>query len=154
MLARDGFNKAKAASHMEVVQVLDVFQAANSLAEPARTNLIGGLNRYTSAVIAAEWPPQAEGDVVRAGDQYLAELEQIAADPGPACQADTSLHMLLLQSLTRLRDAGQERLLAAENTIPGIVWFVVIVGGAITIVFLLTHLSQPVLAASNRPAHV
>jgi hypothetical protein len=42
---------------------------------------------------------------------------------------------MLLQSLTRLRDARQERLLAAETTIPGIVWFVVIVGGAITISF-------------------
>jgi hypothetical protein len=31
---------------------MDVFQAANGLAEPTRTNLIAGLNRYTMAVIA------------------------------------------------------------------------------------------------------
>jgi hypothetical protein len=135
MLAWEGFNKAKAASYMEAGQVLDVFQAASGLAEPARTNLIGGLNRYTVAVIATEWPAQAEGHVVRAGDKYFAELDQLAADLAPASQADTSRHMLLLQSLTRLRDARQERLLAAETTIPSIVWFVVIVGGAITITF-------------------
>jgi hypothetical protein len=135
MLAWEGFNKANAASYTEAGQVMDVFQAANGLAEPTRTNLIAGLNRYTVAVIATEWPAQAEGHVVRVGDKYLAELDQLAADLRPASPADTSLHTLLLQSLTRLRDARQERLLAAETTIPKIVWFVVIVGGAITIAF-------------------
>jgi len=135
MLAWEGFNKARAASYMEAVQVLDVFQAADSLADPVRANLIGGLHRYTVTVIATEWPAQAEGHVVRAGDRYLAELDQFAAGLKPTSQADTNLHAMLLQSLTRLRDARQERLLAAETTIPGIVWFVVIVGGAITIAF-------------------
>ena len=87
------------------------------------------------AVIATEWPAQAEGHVVRAGDRYLAELDQLAGGLKPTSPADTNLHAMLLQSLTRLRDARQERLLAAETTIPGIVWFVVIVGGAITISF-------------------
>jgi Protein of unknown function (DUF4239) len=135
MLAWEGFNKARAASYMEAVQVLDVFQAADGLADPMRANLIGGLHRYTVAVIATEWPAQAEGHVVRTGDRYLAELDQLAAGLKPTSQADTNVHAMLLQSLTRLRDARQERLLAAETTIPGIVWFVVIVGGAITIAF-------------------
>src|SRR6202043_3956277 len=77
MLAWEGFNKARAASYMEAVQVLDVFQAADGLADPMRANLIGGLHRYKVAVIAPEWPPQAEGHVVRTGDRYLAELDQL-----------------------------------------------------------------------------
>src|SRR6202012_58937 len=40
MLAWEGFNKAKAATYTEAIQVLDVFQAADSLAEPVRSNLI------------------------------------------------------------------------------------------------------------------
>ena len=78
MLAWEGFNKAKAASYLEAIQVLDVFQAADNLGEPVRANLIGGLHRYTVAVVATEWPAQAEGHVVRAGDRYLAELDQLA----------------------------------------------------------------------------
>src|SRR6201994_3715325 len=68
MLAWEGFNKTKAASYLEAAQVMDVAQAAKGLSEPARSNLIGGLNRYTEAVIATEWPAQATGRVVRAGD--------------------------------------------------------------------------------------
>jgi hypothetical protein len=135
MLAWEGFNKAKAASYLEAVQVMDVFQAASSLPEPARTNLIDDLNRYTAAVIATEWPAQAAGHVLRAGDRYVAELDRLVAGLRSVNQADASDYMLLEQSLTRLRDARQERLLAAETTIPGIVWFVLIVGGAITTAF-------------------
>ncbi len=134
-VAWEGFNKAKAASHMEAAVILDVFQVANGLDEPARTNLIDSLKRYTRTVIAIEWPAQAEGRVDRAGDSYLDDLQQSAVSLRPSGQAYTNLHALLLQSLMRLRDARQERLLAAETTIPGIVWFVVIVGGTITIIF-------------------
>jgi hypothetical protein len=134
-VAWDGFNKAKAASYGEAVQVMDVFQAANSFSEPTRTNLIGDLSHYTETVIATEWPAQAKGIIVRAGDKYIAALDQLLADLKPVSQMDANNHMLLAQSLMRLRDARQERLLAAETTIPGIVWFVLIVGGAITIAF-------------------
>ena len=53
----------------------------------------------------------------------------------PSGQADGDLHSLLLQAIERLWDARQERLLAAQTTIPDIVWFVVIVGGALTVAF-------------------
>jgi hypothetical protein len=135
MLAWEGFNKAKSATYVEAVQVMDVFQAANHLSEPARTNLIASLKRYTASVIATEWPAQAEGHVVRAGDKHVAELDRLVADLRPMSPLDASDYNLLAQSLMRLRDARQERLLAAETTIPGIVWLVLIVGGAITIAF-------------------
>lgn len=135
MLAWEGFNKAKAASYMEAVQVMNVFQAANTFSEPARTKAIDDLNRYTTAVIASEWPAQAEGHVVRAGDIDIAALDQLVADLRPVSQTDRNNYMLLAQSLAQLRDARQERLLAAETTIPGIVWFVLIAGGMITIAF-------------------
>ena len=135
MLAWEGFNKAKAASYSEAALVLDVVQMADGLAEPARGKLLDDMNRYTRAVIAVEWPAQAEGHVVRAGDRYLDDLQGLAIGLKPSSQADANFHALLLQSLMRLRDARQERLLAAESSIPGIVWIVVIVGGAITIAF-------------------
>ena len=49
--------------------------------------------------------------------------------------ADGNLHAQLLQSLARLWDARQQRLLAAETTIPAVVWIVTLVGGGLTIAF-------------------
>jgi hypothetical protein len=154
-LAWDGFNKAKAASHLEAALVMDVTAAADGLAEPARATLLDNMTRYTKTVIAIEWPAQAEGHLTRAGDRFLDDAQRLVVSLKPASQADTNLHALLLESLTRLRDARQERLLAAETTIPAIVWFVVIAGGAITIAFgsflgapsVLMHLGMSCLLA-------
>src|SRR5262249_18053106 len=107
------------------------------------------------AVIAIEWPAQAQGHVARAGDRFLDDVQRLVVSLKPASLSDTTLHSLLLGSLTRLRDARQERLLAAETTIPGVVWFVVICGGAITIAFgsllgapsVLMHLGMSCLLA-------
>ncbi len=49
--------------------------------------------------------------------------------------AGGNLHAMLLQSLARLQDARQDQLLAAQTTIPDIVWFVLLFGGGLTIAF-------------------
>ena len=65
---------------------------------------------------------------------YLNGLNKMALALHPSGQADGDLRSLLLQAIERLWDARQERLLATQSTIPGIVWFVLIVGGALTVI--------------------
>jgi hypothetical protein len=45
--------------------------AADGRAEPANANLFDSMTRYTRAVLAIQWPAQAEGHVARAGDGFL-----------------------------------------------------------------------------------
>jgi hypothetical protein len=97
MLAWEGFNKAKAVSYSEAALVLDVSQAADGLAEPTKANLIDALNRYTKAVVAIEWPAQAEGHVARAGDRYLDDMQRLAASIRPSSHGDANLHVMLLR---------------------------------------------------------
>jgi len=73
--------------------------------------------------------------MVDQGSIYLNGLNKTAFALHPSSQVDSHMHSLLLQAIERLWDARQERLLAAQTTIPGVVWFVVIVGGALTIAF-------------------
>jgi hypothetical protein len=133
MLAWDGFNKAKAASYAEASGVLDVYDASVGFADMStmRDEIIG----YLETVVRVEWPAQAEGRIVDRGAEYLAKLNRIAIGLKPSGVADGNLHVLLLQSLSRLRDARQQRLLAAETTIPAVVWVVTLVGGGLTIAF-------------------
>ena len=66
---------------------------------------------------------------------HLNGLNTMALALHPSGQVDGNLHSLLLQAIERLWDARQERLLAAQTTIPEIVWFVLIAGGALTVAF-------------------
>ena len=65
----------------------------------------------------------------------MKKLNSVAIGLRPSGVADGNLQVLLLQSLTRLWDARQERLLAAETTIPAVVWIMTLVGGGLTVAF-------------------
>jgi hypothetical protein len=135
MLAWDGFNKAKAASYGEASGVLDVYNASVGFADPDMSAMRDDIIGYLETVVRVEWPAQAEGRIVDRGAAYLDKLNRTAIGLRPSGVADGNLHALLLQSLTRLRDARQQRLLAAETTIPAVVWVVTLVGGGRTIAF-------------------
>jgi len=135
MLAWEGFNKAKAAAYTEAATILDVYNASVGLAGPETSQIRDAIIGYLETVVRVEWPAQAEGVVVDRGKAYLEKLNALATGLKPSSVADGNLHAQLLQSLARLQDARQQRLLAAETTIPTVVWIVTIVGGALTIAF-------------------
>jgi hypothetical protein len=135
MLAWEGFNKAKAAAYAEAATVLDVYNASLGLAGTEMPALRDDIIGYLETVIRVEWPAQAEGVFVDRGRAFLEKLNTLGIGLKPANVADGNLHAQLLQSLARLWNARQQRLLAAETTIPAVVWIVTILGGALTIAF-------------------
>jgi hypothetical protein len=136
MLAWEHFNEAKAASYAEAESVLDVYNVSVGLADPEKSSMDDGIVGYLETVIRVEWPAQARGLAVDRGSLYLQRLNEMAIGLKPAATASGgNLQAQLLQSLTRLWDARQARLLAADTTIPAVVWIVTIVGGALTVGF-------------------
>lgn len=135
MLAWENSNKAKAASYAEAAAILDVYQASVGFAPQETSAMRDDIIGYTQHVVTIEWPAQAEGRTVAPGSVYLERLDKTAMGINPTTMANGNRDALLLQSLARLSDARHERLLAAQTTIPDIVWFVMLVGGGLTIAF-------------------
>ena len=135
MLAWEGFNKAKAASYIEAALVEDVYNLSAGYADPQRSSIRNDILGYVQRVVTVEWPQQAEGQMVDQESRYLNALNEMALGLHPSGQADSDLHLLLLQTMERLWDARQDRLLAAQSTIPDIVWFVLVAGGGMTVAF-------------------
>ena len=134
-LAWDGFNRAKAATYAEAALVGDVYNLSAGFAEPDRSAIQKKISAYARRVITVEWPEQAEGRAVDQDSPDLDGLNKIVLALHPTNQAEDNLHSLLLGAIERLWDARDERLLAAQPAVPNIVWFVVIVGGAMTVAF-------------------
>jgi hypothetical protein len=135
MLAWEGFNRAKAATYAEAALIGDVYNVSAGLPDPEKSLIRDAIVGYVRRVVTVEWPAQAEGQGVEQDSIYLDRLNRMAFDLHPSGTVDGDLHALFLRSLERLWNARQERLLAAESSIPDIVWFVLIVGGALTIAF-------------------
>ena len=134
-VAWEGYNKAKAAAATEAAMALDVNAALAGVAQPASDALRTTLADYLHTVIDVEWPAQARGHPAdRAWVSLDALGREILALPTSSPSA-ISVQSALMQSVTRLGDARQQRILAAEVTVPGIVWVVTIIGGALTVAF-------------------
>jgi hypothetical protein len=119
----------------EAALIGDVYNLSAGFADPERSGMRNEIVGYAQHVVAAEWPQQAEGRMVSQDSVYLSALNQMVLDLHPSGQAGCDLESLQLQAPEKLWDARQERLLAAQSTIPDIVWFVVVAPGALTVGF-------------------
>jgi hypothetical protein len=134
-LAWDGYNRAKAASSAEAMAIVDVQHAAFGMAPGVQSQIRDLLMAYGTAVIDTEWPAQAEGRILYLGETPIARLNATASALHPATNAESNGQSQLLQAITRLNDTRADRLLAAGDSIPGVVWFVVCAGGMLTVAF-------------------
>jgi len=134
-LAWDGYNKAKAASYAEAGAALDIYTISEGFPDTERLALRDNLVAYLRAVVEIEWPARALGRTIEGGLTDLATLNRTTFTLKPQSGADSAVRTVLLQSVMRLSDARHERLLAMESSIPGVVWVVTVLGGALTVAF-------------------
>ena len=135
MLAWDHFNLAKAASYAEAQSVLDLYNVSLGFPDPERSAMRDGIIDYLETVVRVEWPAQARGLSLDRGSAYLQKLNRMAIGLNPSATADGDRQGMFAQTLMRLGDARQRRLLADETPVPSIVWIVTIVGGVLTVAF-------------------
>jgi len=88
--------------------------------------------RYVSVVIDIEWPIQRAGKVPEQGWKPLRELDSAIATIRPQNLGEAVIEAELLKSWNQLYQARSSRLSAVEGHIPGVVWWIVFFGAAIT----------------------
>ena len=135
MVVWEHYNAAKAASYAEAGSIRDVYYASLGFSDPEKSLLRDGILGYIETVVRVEWPAQARGLSVAGNSAWLNKLNAIAAGLKPAGTADDIRQVTLSLSLTRLSDARQERLMAADTPVPAVVWIVTLMGGALTVAF-------------------
>ena len=135
MLALEGFNKAQAATDTEAALVVAVFQLVSGLNGPEMPSMSADIVQYARGVVRTEWPAQEAGLALPDEQPSLDHVTRTALHLRPDNVADGNLHTLLLDDLTRLGSARRDRLFAARTSIPTILWFVLVAGGAITLAF-------------------
>ena len=148
MLTYEGYAGARVATASEAVAAQEVADAASGLNEPARDGMARSLAAYLDAVIGREWPAQAAGREDRSGAAALASMVAVASRYQPASAAEGDEHAALLAALARLRDARATRQVAASSVVPPVVWAVMLMGGALTV------LAGSFVAAPDVRAHL
>ena len=131
-----GFGEADALVQTEANLAGDLYRNSVELADPLATKLRHNLFVYAETVVQEEWPALAEGRVEEdAGWQLLdlfhADLAQFHAPD--LSTASTQAEMVRL--LNGLYDARRGRFHAATASLPAVLWWNLLAGAAILMLF-------------------
>jgi hypothetical protein len=125
------FNKAEGIVEREASLAGDIFVDALNTPDPVGGEIRQHLRDYVELVVQDEWPALKAGKISLRAQAALRKLHEAvfrSADRGPVFQE-------ILGRLNSLYDARRQRLFEANQGMQSVAWFVVIVGGVLTVGF-------------------
>jgi hypothetical protein len=124
----------------EANELAGIFYWAHALPQPEGRHIQEFVRSYDRVVVEEEWPLMAQGKSSPQAWDTLDELRGtiLGLQPPKGAQQrgyDQMRYEEMLEQLHDLGNARRERLLAAEQGLPAILWVVLILGGVITVGF-------------------
>jgi hypothetical protein len=134
------WNAAQVTATEEANELAGIFWYAHALRQPEGRHIQELARSYAQVVVEEEWPAMEQG---RASPKAWATLDELRGtilglDPPMDAQQvpySQARYNQILDQLHGVGDARRERLLAASEGLPTILWVVLIGGGVITIAF-------------------
>jgi hypothetical protein len=117
----------------EGTAVFALFRNVTAYPEEARLPLQESLRNYTQFVIDSEWPQKRVGEIPRGGMPIIDTLQQQITQFEPKTSGQYILHAETTKQFYEFLEFRAERHYNTTAGIPGIMWFVVLLGAFLTI---------------------
>ena len=129
----EDFRKTEAAVRDEAKAVVDLHRLTFALPVEGGAEIRDHLVAYTNDVREHEWATMAVGEPSDAVVKDLDRLSQAIFAVSPANSQQLALYQDALRLLAVITDNRNERLDSSDGSMPWILWFVIVVGGLITL---------------------
>jgi len=157
------FGRARVTVESEANALAEIFWLAHQLPEPERHHLQELARSYAEEVAGEEWhlmergqTPLMEQSSARATPTGWVLIDDIRANLQgyqPRTEAEQELYAEGLDQVQRLADARRTRLVAAEESLPAVLWVVLVAGGVVavgfTYLFGLEHTASHALMVAS-----
>jgi hypothetical protein len=117
----------------EASAVSALYEDVSRYPEPYSQNLRWLIRDYTRYVIKYAWPLQQQGIVPEEGTIRIQAFHDQLLDFEPKTPSQEIIHAEALRQLNELLAARQLRLYSVKSSLPGSMWFVMIVGAILNI---------------------
>ncbi len=134
MISLENYDSARTAIASEATAARDVLTATKSLPASLATRIQTDIATYLHTIVDDEWPAQAAGQPIPLYAPTLDDLSTASASFEPTTSGSANRQATLMAATARLQDARATRLQAARYGIADLVWLVVFVGGALTVI--------------------
>lgn len=113
--------------------LVDVARASRGLPQPERDRVFQLANEYVSVTLTKEWPAMTRGELSPASHTVIKQLWATLARTEPHTIGEQTSLDHTLTELAKMTEFRRLRQLQVNAYLPGILWFVLILGGALTI---------------------
>jgi uncharacterized protein len=121
---------------MEASSLATMYRSTDAYPEQLRGQLQAQLRDYTHYVIEKDWPAHRQMRVLAGGDHRLQAIRQKLLSFEPKTSSQEEVHREMLRYFNAMNVAREQRLSAVFSSIPDVLWYVLLIGALVTIVFL------------------
>jgi protein-S-isoprenylcysteine O-methyltransferase Ste14 len=138
------FGRARVTVESEANALAEIFWLAHALPEPEGPHVQELARSYAEVVVDEEWPLMERGQTplmeqstqaTPTGWVLIDDIRATLQGYEPRTEAEQELYAEGLDQVQRLADARRTRLVAAEESIPAVLWVVLVVGGMVAVGF-------------------
>ena len=133
--AMDRFQESQMNVEKEAVAVADTFRLASALPDDLEHTLQNNCIRYVSAVLNEEWSTMEDPESCKAAWQVLDEMWFDVISFRPQSIEEQYTYPALLEAAEQMNDCRRIRLVTCRTMVQPILWIVIVLGGASTIIF-------------------
>jgi hypothetical protein len=110
-----------------------LYRDVSGYPEPIRSQLQQYLREYLDYVIHKAWPLQRRGRVPSGGVEKVNDFEAKLVAFEPTTEGQKLLHGETLRAYSQMIEARRLRLDAVVTGLPGVLWFVIVIGALVSI---------------------
>lgn len=129
---------------LEANAVTDIYRLADGLPEPQLTQLQSQARSYVDAVIRHEWPEMARGEAPSRTAGINREMWKTVLAAKAGSPTEVNAQQTVMAQLDSLAEYRLKRSLQSAASLPSVLWWVLLVGGALTIIAACTFGTESV----------
>ena len=128
-----GYDEATKNLQMEASEALDIFHSAEAFPDPANKIIRQGLRDYVALVYNDEVQRMSQGEISLYSDGAHAQVRTLFSQMDATSIPNRELYAESLRCLNNLAQYRRMRIFAGNNTVPPVVWLVILVGGVFAV---------------------
>jgi len=131
------FSDAESTVAQEAGAAATIYRLSQGMGEQTGTDLRGAVSAYLKLTVADDWPAMEHGvtGASRPARQALDAIYAVLLTSQTPERGGNPVVSEILHQLDLITQARRSRLVAAEGTVPGVIWLVLFGGAVVTIVF-------------------
>jgi hypothetical protein len=128
------WDDAQTKVQQEANALSNLFDEAGVFPEPGRSELRAELRDYVRTILSDEWPALVDGRDSPLARAALARLRRSYQGLQVSTTQDSLIYADSIQQINSVNDLRRLRILASRDTIPLILWVVLLIGASLTLV--------------------